>query len=345
MARYFEVQNGEVGSVKIYFAVPVMTCGGGVYVLGYLSHMLSQQGYESAVVITEEGSSGENPSWSFPYTVVKPEDVVDLADNIYVASGGLDLIAAFLKYKNIQLVYFAQDSAQDNTYFGKQLLCVLQSSRVKLITLGHHTFCYWLYRYGKQSKTVNGFVDLDLFKIPEKKVANLAMMLNYRNDVQTILPPKQGVFYGYIDPVVTKAIEESDCGLQLRFVEGSKEQVAAAFGAAEYFISCCNGVPNGLTVTEGWGMPVFEAMACGCIVFVKDTHGVRSFLADGLNGYLYETADEIIEKVKFLNKNPEHKDYIARNAMYTARVLFNKERTCAEFKQALGLENNLEDGR
>lgn len=38
--------------------------------------------------------------------------------------------------------------------------------------------------------------------------------------------------------------------------------------------------------TEGWGLPVLEAMACGCAVVTADNGGVRDFVIDGENGVI-----------------------------------------------------------
>ncbi|MCX4175799.1 MULTISPECIES: glycosyltransferase family 4 protein [Paraburkholderia] len=36
--------------------------------------------------------------------------------------------------------------------------------------------------------------------------------------------------------------------------------------------------------TEGWGLPVLEAMACGCAIVTSDNGGTRDFVVNGVNG-------------------------------------------------------------
>lgn len=43
--------------------------------------------------------------------------------------------------------------------------------------------------------------------------------------------------------------------------------------------------------TEGFSVPVIEAMACGCVVISTGTYGGRELIRDGINGFLFPRGD------------------------------------------------------
>ena len=59
--------------------------------------------------------------------------------------------------------------------------------------------------------------------------------------------------------------------------------------------------------SEGFGIPILEAMACGCAVVATDCGGPRDIIVDGENGFLVEVgnAESIVEKVKVLLSDSE----------------------------------------
>ncbi len=59
--------------------------------------------------------------------------------------------------------------------------------------------------------------------------------------------------------------------------------------------------------SEGFGIPILEAMACGCAVVATDCGGPRDIIKDGENGFLVEVGNvqKIVERVKVLLENEE----------------------------------------
>lgn len=57
--------------------------------------------------------------------------------------------------------------------------------------------------------------------------------------------------------------------------------------------------------SEGFGLPILEAMACGCAVVATDCGGPRDIIQDGENGFLVEVGNvqKIVERVKVLLEN------------------------------------------
>jgi len=59
--------------------------------------------------------------------------------------------------------------------------------------------------------------------------------------------------------------------------------------------------------SEGFSVPVLEAMACGCAVVATDCGGPRDIIVDGENGFLVEVGGvkQIVNRIKLLLDEPE----------------------------------------
>jgi len=73
--------------------------------------------------------------------------------------------------------------------------------------------------------------------------------------------------------------------------------------------------------SEGFSMPILEAMACGCAVISTDCGGPRDQIVDGENGFLVPTGDveRITNRVLLLLDNPDLLTRIQTKALETAR--------------------------
>lgn len=84
--------------------------------------------------------------------------------------------------------------------------------------------------------------------------------------------------------------------------------LAAAFASADAFI-----FPSR---TETLGLVLLEAMAAGCPVIAANAGGIPDIVTDGLNGYLFDPADEqgAITATQRLLANPQERDTLRANA-------------------------------
>ncbi len=71
--------------------------------------------------------------------------------------------------------------------------------------------------------------------------------------------------------------------------------------------------------SEGFGVPVLEAMACGCAVVATDCGGPRDIINNGENGFLVQVGnvEQIVSKVKLLLDDVELRQQFIQNSKDT----------------------------
>jgi glycosyltransferase involved in cell wall biosynthesis len=71
--------------------------------------------------------------------------------------------------------------------------------------------------------------------------------------------------------------------------------------------------------SEGFSLPILEAMACGCAVVATDCGGPRDIIVDGENGFLVEVGNvkQIVGRIKLLLDNPELRQRFVRKSRET----------------------------
>jgi glycosyltransferase involved in cell wall biosynthesis len=300
--------------LKLYFIVPRLAISGGVKVLAQLAGIFKQAGYEAYLVVLAGVAEKKPWKWDFDFDVVSFIDIEDSEDNKIITSWGNDVCALYPAIKKAKKYQFAQDSCL-NAYPNNHIFMpLILNGETTLITLGWHSHCYYLYRFGKDSAVVNNFIDISIFK-PDVKEPNTVCMIQHRD---------------YINDSTLEYFERG--GFNVLFASGDEKEVAATLAKSEYFVSCNEGVFNGLNKTEGFPLPPAEAMASGCITFAKNTFGVLSYLSDGLNGFIYNNLDEL--KNIFVNFNP-NSSMMKYNAIETFTNVFNAKRTLKEMERAL----------
>jgi glycosyltransferase involved in cell wall biosynthesis len=91
------------------------------------------------------------------------------------------------------------------------------------------------------------------------------------------------------------------------------------------------------SASEGFSMPVLEAMACGCCVVATDCGGTRDIVIHGENGFLVPTGDvgAILDKVELLLGDSHLRTCMRQQAKETAQR-FNWEESIDKLEAALG---------
>lgn len=83
---------------------------------------------------------------------------------------------------------------------------------------------------------------------------------------------------------------------------------------------------------EGWGAVLNESMNSGCVPVANRAIGSAPYLIeDGKNGFLYDTMDELYEKVRFLLDHQEKRTQMAHAAYRTITDEWNAENAANQF--------------
>lgn len=110
--------------------------------------------------------------------------------------------------------------------------------------------------------------------------------------------------------------KEYGAELSLEFLGFQDEPAIKALMAdATAFLQC--------SLMEGLGRTVIEAMFYGCPVIARNNGGTVDFVSDGVNGFLFNTEEECIEKMKYVSSNDVSS--IIQKAQITAQDGFSIE--------------------
>lgn len=254
----------------IYLVAPNATHpSGGVGVAAQWVRLLNAHGHD-AMFITPNGDP--SPYWlNFKVPSGSYRDMVDIPGNKRVDIW-MDCMVESPR-KAMQGYFFAQDVCQLEHIRAERggsayLETIKHLQIAKLITLTHHAHWYYLYRHGLHSEVVNNWVDGDLFEYWDAKIPNDVCMIQHRDHFSESLAKKF-----------------KDCGFNVRVAQGNQADIAKIMGECLYFASDVGGRWDGFEYSEGLPMPILEAMSCGCVVFCRDSNGVREAILPGLNGF------------------------------------------------------------
>jgi len=75
------------------------------------------------------------------------------------------------------------------------------------------------------------------------------------------------------------------------------------------------------SISEGFGNPILEVMACGCAVVSTNCGGPGDIIEDGVNGFLVEVGDtkKMVDTIVLLHNNEQLRNQICANAMKTVK--------------------------
>lgn len=163
---------------------------------------------------------------------------------------------------------------------------------------GVDTTEYYPCRADKMRDAVGGCVRWSLSKAPETTIKIF-------HKLHEVLPDAKLVTFG------------PDRKPALDFVQFVRSPTVAQ--AREIYSSC--KVWFLASKSDGFGLPILEAMACGCVVVSTDSGGPRDIISDGVNGFLVKVGDVegAVEKITLLYNDNKLRNEMAINALETAK--------------------------
>jgi glycosyltransferase involved in cell wall biosynthesis len=75
------------------------------------------------------------------------------------------------------------------------------------------------------------------------------------------------------------------------------------------------------SLSEGWDLPLCEALLCGCVPVATDVNGHREYLQEGVNGFFCKpaSAESIVDRVEYVFNHPDAARAISENAYLTLK--------------------------
>ncbi len=119
----------------------------------------------------------------------------------------------------------------------------------------------------------------------------------------------------------------------------SFDTIKNLFGEAKLFWTAAGYGVDEIKVprkTEHFGISLVESMAAGCVPFAYNGGGHKEIIADGENGYLWSTKEELIEKTKELIEDGTRMKMIITNTREDSKV-YEYERFEAQVSDLLGV--------
>jgi glycosyltransferase involved in cell wall biosynthesis len=315
--------------MRIAILLPVVTISGGVKIaLTYASEMQKRGHSVDVIVFSDIEYDGWMGVLDFPIHHFRRQEAMAIAmagidfdavvctfwKTVYIARAGL--ISA---RKHFYLIQGDEPNLYDDnseeflaarsTYSGPEHKIVISeylqqrissyepSSRLDLIRNGINSSELLQSPFLNKSNKVRILVEGKL-NDPIKRVDETLQILRNIDGIETI--------------VVSPALDEMDlqlCDLLLRAVPAKK--MGSIYASCDLIIK--------FSKTEGFGLPILEAMRCGVVPIVTDFGGVRDFLVDGVNGIIIDQldVDQIHDSIQRAVANL---DDLRENAISTASL-------------------------
>ena len=175
----------------------------------------------------------------------------------------------------------------------------------------------------KRIVVIPGGVDLNKFTPGEKSVDEPKILMCSRLDKRKNLHEALLAFSRIREaPFSITIVGEGPEGVALKKVAAAlnlnvrftgnltDSEVAAHFGHADIFVST--------SLSEGFGLSLIQAMAAGCASVVSDIGAHRELIRNGENGLIYESVDDLANKIDFLVGDSSTRARLGREARNSA---------------------------
>jgi glycosyltransferase involved in cell wall biosynthesis len=184
---------------------------------------------------------------------------VNSNDCIFVVNWGFDVPKLIYKLRNHHLIYHAHSAD-----YGFRL-----PSDIPIITVSRNTMGYW----GEQA--TNSLI----YYLPNQLGTEFYDTQKPR-DIDVLVQTRKSSQY-----VLKQLIPELQTCCKVEIIDNYVEDLAGLFNRSKIYLYDSAEYWKVSGVTEGFGLPPLEALACGCHVFSSINHALADYLDPGFNCY------------------------------------------------------------
>ena len=239
---------------KLYFLLPGTKGkfgGGGLW--AELSTCAKAQQICEAEVVTYRQQELERPWLQDILPKCNPEST------IFVIGWGFDVPKLISRLQGQNIIYHAHSANYDFAL----------PPDIPIITVSRNTMGYW----GQQA--ANSLI----YYLPNQISAEFRN-LNQPRDIDILVQTRKSSEY-----LLKQLIPALQSRYRVEIINSYVEDLAGLFNRSKIYLYDSAEYWAVSGVTEGFGLPPLEALACGCTVFSSVNHGLSDFLDPGFNCY------------------------------------------------------------
>ena len=284
---------------KLYFLVPGTSGIGGGGLWAELNTCQLAQQIDEAEIVTYRQREADRAFLTDLLPTVEPGSA------IFIIGWGFDVPKILSRLQQQHVVYHAHSSN-----YGFSL-----PGNVPIIAVSRNTMGYW------GSKAVNNLI----YYLPNQ-ISDEFYHRQQKRDIDLLVQTRKSSEY-----LLQQLMPALESLYRVEIVDRYVEDLAGLFNRSKIYLydSAEYWATNNLT--EGFGLPPLEAVACGCHVFSSVNHGLADYLDPGFNchkiaGYALEYDLMQIEAV-LQQPNPSSAQSAARLAEYRGDRLVTRLET------------------
>ncbi len=237
---------------KLYFLLPGTKgkFGGGGLWAELNTYALAQE-ICAAQIVTYRQREVKYPFLADILAVNKPQE------SIFVIGWGFDVPKIIAQLQGQNIIYHAHSSN-----YGFSI-----PPSIPIITVSRNTMGYW----GQQA--ANGLI----YYLPNQ-IGDEFRNLNQVRDIDVLVQTRKSSEY-----LLKRLIPALQSRCRVEIIDGYVEDLAGLFNRSKIYLYDSAEYWAVSGVTEGFGLPPLEALACGCEVFSSLNHGLADYLDPGFN--------------------------------------------------------------
>lgn len=178
-------------------------------------------------------------------------------ESIFVIGWGFDVPKVIPKLKGQNIIYHSHSAD-----YGFDI-----PSDIPIITVSRNTMGYW------GEKAANGLI----YYLPNQ-ISDEFCNRNQPRDVDLVVQTRKSSEY-----LLKQLIPALQSRYRVEVIDSYVEDLAGLFNRSKIYLYDSAEYWATSGVTEGFGLPPLEALACGCMVFSSLNHGLSDFLDPGFN--------------------------------------------------------------